>query len=414
MIELHNHKTSSLRFIVLQMGAMRHYLVPATLARAGMLEHLYTDICGNIGLTTPVISHLLPTSLQSKPIKRLLGRILPNDITASSVTTLPINTIYSYIANWLQNKGILIPHPIPIEEQLRQRILADEFLNANAIYTWRNSDLYLAIRAKQKGLFVVHDQYLNPDVGYILHEEKKMFPNLEKNTYLSKVKHGINKDKEKWKVSDLILAPSPFVRDSIIKMGGDSSRTVVVPFGLNKDWRNSIPNPQQGRVLFVGSVGLRKGNHYLAQATQILNQRRVPCEVRVVGPYNLKMIQNPQFQGPVYVGQIPRSQIKQEFLNADIFVLPTLSDSFALVQLEAISCGLPVITTSNCGSVIRDGIEGFIIPIRDAKILADRIEELVTSRELREQMSINAKQRSREFTWEKYSENLLKAFQKLS
>ena len=45
-------------------------------------------------------------------------------------------------------------------------------------------------------------------------------------------------------------------------------------------------------------------------------------------------------------------------------MLPTLADSFGLVHLEALACGVPVITTPHCGSVVRDGVEGFIVPIR--------------------------------------------------
>jgi glycosyltransferase involved in cell wall biosynthesis len=99
----------------------------------------------------------------------------------------------------------------------------------------------------------------------------------------------------------------------------------------------------------------------------------------------------------------------EEFRTADVFVLPTISDSFALVHLEALACGVPVITTPNCGSVVRDGVDGFIVPIRDAKMLAERIEQILSDRSLREQMSQNAKERAAQFTWELYGERLLSA-----
>ena len=58
-----------------------------------------------------------------------------------------------------------------------------------------------------------------------------------------------------------------------------------------------------------------------------------------------------------------------------------------------------MITTTNCGSVVRDGVDGFIVPIRDASALADRIQQLVQDRQLRDQMGAAARQRAREFTW---------------
>ena len=102
-----------------------------------------------------------------------------------------------------------------------------------------------------------------------------------------------------------------------------------------------------------------------------------------------------------------------EFLRADVFVLPTLCEGFALAHLEAMACGVPVVTTPNCGSVVRDGVDGFIVPIRDAEALAEKIELLVTDRELRTRLGHNARERAREFTWDRYGQRLFAAFERL-
>ncbi|MGK7896153.1 MAG: glycosyltransferase family 4 protein [Xenococcus sp. (in: cyanobacteria)] len=403
---------SSLRFIVLQMGARMHYAVPALLARANMLEHLYTDICGNIGLTK-ALNRILPNFLRPKPIKRLLGRKLPQEVPSSSVTSVPVNAISESILKLLPQKNRAIFPVIDTESKLRQQIVKDRFLNANAIYTFINSDLELICQAKEAGLSVVYEQILNPNVGRILREERALFPGIEPQTSLEIVENGILRDRQQWEMSDLILSASHFVTDEITNLGGDPRRIALVPYGIDQIWFDHQPHPKRGSVLFVGSVGLRKGNHYLAETTRILQKRQVKCQVRVVGPYDQDVIRRPEFQGPNYIGQVPRSEVIKEFLCADIFVLPTLSDSFGLVHLEAMACGLPVITTPNCGSVVRDGIDGFIVPIRDARILADRIERLLCDRKLRNEMSYNARQRAQEFTWTKYGDRLLNAIQTL-
>ena len=146
-------------------------------------------------------------------------------------------------------------------------------------------------------------------------------------------------------------------------------------------------------MLFVGSVGLLKGSHYLAAASRILERRRVPCEVRVVGPCDPAVSSPSGVRGPTYVGQVPRSRVADEFRQADVFVLPTLCDSFALVHPEAMACGVPVITTPNCGSVVRDGVDGFIVPIRDADAIADKVELLLADRALRQRMGERARAR---------------------
>jgi glycosyltransferase involved in cell wall biosynthesis len=78
------------------------------------------------------------------------------------------------------------------------------------------------------------------------------------------------------------------------------------------------------------------------------------------------------------------------------------------------ACGVPVITTPNCGSVVRDGVDGFIVPIRDAAAIADKVELLLTDRDLRERMGRSARERAREFTWARFGERLIGALDPLA
>ncbi len=295
------------------------------------------------------------------------------------------------------------------EARLRELVLRDGFGAANALYTLSNGDIGVVRAARHAGLFVVHEQILNPDVGRILREERELYPGIEQQDSLDSVIDDEQRDIAQWREAHVLLAPSEFVRAGMVRMGADPGKIAVVEYGLSDEWLSMVQEPVPGRVLFVGSVGLRKGNHYLAQAKRILDSRGVKTEVRVVGPMNSVVTRHPEFQGPFYLGQVPRPCVADEFRHADIFVLPTLSDSFALVHLEAMSCGVPVITTPNCGSVVRDGIDGFIVPIRAPEAIADRIEMVIENRELRERMSRNAKDRAREFTWARYGERLLGA-----
>jgi glycosyltransferase involved in cell wall biosynthesis len=98
-----------------------------------------------------------------------------------------------------------------------------------------------------------------------------------------------------------------------------------------------------------------------------------------------------------------------EYLAADVFVLPTLYEGSSTAHIEALACGLPVITTSHCGTLVQDGVEGFVVPIRDAVVLADRIEAVVTNRRLRAEMGSQAKRLAlREHSWERYEERLVR------
>jgi glycosyltransferase involved in cell wall biosynthesis len=222
------------------------------------------------------------------------------------------------------------------------------------------------------------------------------------------VEAGIERDRQKWALSDRVLVPSEYCRASSITLGCDPAKISVVPYGVPEHWFDLQPEPEPGRILFVGQVGLRKGNHHLAEACRLLEETGLPFECRVAGPAQVD-VSHPLFVGPTYLGQVPRSHVQEEFRRADVFVLPTLAEGMALVHLEAMACGVPVITTPHCGSVVRDGVDGFIVPIRDAGSLAERLRLLLEDRVLRRQMGAAAGERAREFTWDRYGERLLEA-----
>ena len=108
------------------------------------------------------------------------------------------------------------------------------------------------------------------------------------------------------------------------------------------------------------------------------------------------------------VGPVPRSEIGAHYRWADVFLLPSLCEGSATVVYEALAAGLPVICTPNTGSVVRDGIDGFIVPIRDVDTLVDRVEWLARRDSLRHEMSANARRRAAEFTVTEYARRLLR------
>ena len=109
------------------------------------------------------------------------------------------------------------------------------------------------------------------------------------------------------------------------------------------------------------------------------------------------------------LGAVPRSEVREQFEWADVFLLPTLCEGSATVCYEALSYGLPVITTPNAGSVVRDEIDGFVVPIREWASIVDRIERFLDDYDLWEAMSANALKRSAEYTLEKYGERFVSA-----
>ncbi|HTV72975.1 MAG TPA: glycosyltransferase family 4 protein [Steroidobacteraceae bacterium] len=207
-------------------------------------------------------------------------------------------------------------------------------------------------------------------------------------------------------LADCILVGSGFVRDSFVAIGCHAEKIAIVPYGV--DTARFVPpstprNDRTFRVLFVGQIGQRKGMSYLLQGYEQF--RRPDCELHIVGSYLRGHEVYRRFTSLYrHTPHLPQSELPALFHEADVFVLPSLIEGMPLVILEAMACGVPVITTTHGpGDVVRDGIDGFFVPIRDSEAIAARLEQLYRDRQLRDQMGANARERALQFTWDRYA-----------
>ncbi|MGB3296635.1 MAG: glycosyltransferase family 4 protein, partial [Phormidesmis sp.] len=126
-------------------------------------------------------------------------------------------------------------------------------------------------------------------------------------------------------------------------------------------------------VLFLGLVTLRKGIGVLLEAIKQLAGE--PIELQIVGSLHIEVPEalknHPQIR---WIGPVPRSQVAQQYQQADVFIFPTLSDGFGLTQLEAQSWKLPIIASPHCGQVVKHQQNGLLLP----EITADAIAKAIT------------------------------------
>ncbi|MCS7286209.1 MAG: glycosyltransferase family 4 protein [Anaerolineae bacterium] len=215
-------------------------------------------------------------------------------------------------------------------------------------------------------------------------------------------------------LADYVVIPSEFVRQSFLEQEFPEDRLVCIPFGVDIE-RFRPPegnNPHPFRVLFTGQVGIRKGVPYLLEAWRRLGWR--DAELWLVGrvlPESQPILKHYRdLPGLNVVGHM--EDPVRAYQQADIFVFPTVEEGSALVTYEALACGLPVVTTPNAGSVVQEGVEGFIVPIRDVEALAERMERLRADERLRREMGKAARARAKEFTWERYGNSLSSTYKR--
>ncbi len=209
--------------------------------------------------------------------------------------------------------------------------------------------------------------------------------------------------------SDHIIASSDFVRQTLLESGVASDKISVVQYGspdslpAMPEKRNAAKDPL--RLLFAGRIGQRKGIGYLLKAMQQLDRKDV--ELILMG----EIVGNPEVYRPYeklfrYQSPRPYNELLSMMQSCDMLVLPTLFEGQALVILEAMRCGLPILTTPNSGAtnLIQDQIEGFIVPIRSVDALVEKIQWAVDHRDLLYEMGQSARKRAEKCSWDNYAE----------
>lgn len=399
-----------LTFTVAQLGARRHYAVPAILQSAGLLEHFFTDISAIKGW--PKLAKLVPTRLRPQGLWRLIGRV-PQGVPADRVTAF--NLIGLRYARLLRRR-------LSEGEQAAINIWAGTtFCNlvqrrglgaATGVYVFSSAGLELLRAAKAEGRRTVLEQVIAPRRIEIrlLEREHQEFPNWQvRDGNSSSLDAFCEREEAEWPLADLILCGSEFVRAGIAECNGPAERCVVVPYGVASH-AGAITRPAHSgplRVLTVGAVGLRKGSQYVQLAAARMKGR---AQFRMVGPLDIA----PKVRAGLsetldLVGPVPRSQIAEHLAWADVFLLPSLCEGSAAATYEALASGLPVICTPNTGSVVRHGVEGWIVPIRDVDAIVEGIDRLSEDRDLRLVMGQNARQRAQEFDLSSYGRRLVAA-----
>jgi glycosyltransferase involved in cell wall biosynthesis len=211
---------------------------------------------------------------------------------------------------------------------------------------------------------------------------------------------------EECALADVILIGSSYAGETFVCQGIPRQKVRIVPYGVDTSvFRPNRPSPGRRdslRALFVGQIGQRKGISYLLEAAKRLSGKgyRFTLVGNILGDGKPLSPYRDYF---MHIPNIPRAQLPMVYNSNDVFVFPTLIEGMGLVVLEAMACGLPVITTRNGpGDIVRDGIDGFIVPIRDVDAVCDCLEILQANPDLRVNMGANARQRASEYSWEAY------------
>jgi glycosyltransferase involved in cell wall biosynthesis len=403
---LSSRPTPDFQWIVSQIGSRELYGCPLSFHRRGHLKLFYTDAwCPNFrGLLAKLPAPLFGLA------RRYHAELPPNKVVGFTTGTFldELSAKFSTRPKTTESEFLQYLDTGKKFAQRCARHLARQSLDParDALFAFTTGALEIIQVAKERGLPAIVDQ-LDPaktDQDLIREEAERWagweaLPGTVPQVYFDRLA-------EEWAAADLIFVNSEFSRRAIHSQGVPLEKLAVVPLAYEAeaplDHKTVSPPEKPLQVLWLGQIVLRKGIPYLFEAARKLQSENIrfavagrvgiSAEALKTAPPNLQVL-----------GKVTREEAIRLYHAADLFVLPTISDGFAITQLEAMSYGLPVITTPNCGDVVTPGVDGQILPIRDSDALAAAIAALHHDRSRLQAMSDAARAKSRLFTLDRYA-----------
>jgi glycosyltransferase involved in cell wall biosynthesis len=382
---------SGASWICFQIGARDHYAVPRALARDGKLGILFTDAWRTPGLPR------LPF-----PMAKALSNRWHPDLAASQVESASWAGLFRELKQKIRN-------PPPWEKIHARNRWFQGWAIGRLEHLWKRGDLagtthcfaysYAAKEifgwCRQHGIRCVLGQVdPGPSEWEIVRALRAAHPGWDDDSeppgaYWSDWQRELE-------LADVVMVNSEWSAKLLASNlpAGKTPRIVPLAYESAHSAAPRRRHPEARlQVLYLGQICLRKGIHEVVEAARLLEQE--PVEFNIVGDFKNIPVCLPR--NLHFHGRVPRADVGGWYASSDVFILPTHSDGFALTQVEAMFHGLPVVATNNCGKVVQDRVNGWILPTHDPRNMADILRKLRADPDLLARASANAKATSADF-----------------
>lgn len=287
---------------------------------------------------------------------------------------------------------------------------------ASIFIGWSSNCLYSLRRAKELGMATIVERG-SSHMAYqaeILTEEYARW-GLNFNALHPEV---YNRAIQEYEIADCIAIPSLFVKQTFLDKGVPESKVIHVPYGVSLSEFYPVPKEDKTfRVIHCGGITLRKGVQYLLQAFYELN---LPdAELWLVGtlsPEIKPFLKKYQSDRIILKGKHPQNKLRWFYSQCSVFCIASIEEGLAMVQPQAMACGLPVIHTTNTGGgdIVRDGVDGVCVPIRNVDALKEKILYFYENPDRRDEMGQNAIEQSKtSLSWDDYGNKIVAAYKEV-
>jgi hypothetical protein len=290
----------------------------------------------------------------------------------------------------------------------------------SGVYAYEDGALSSFAAAKQLGLYCIYDL----PIGYWKSARLLMQKEFDLNPEWSDTLTGFNdsaaklhkKDRE-LALADVIFVASTFTKKTLEEYAGNLPEIKVIPYGFPEVTHKKKYPPLADRklkILFIGGLSQRKGLSYLFEAVEGMQNK---VELTIVGHKSVANCDalNLALEKHQWIPSLAHDQVLACMREHDVFVFPSLFEGFGLVITEAMSQGIPVITTERTAGpdLIKDGEDGWIVPAGSSKALKEIITQILEKPEILEQLGLAAQNKAKTRPWSVYGQEMADALSSL-
>ncbi len=228
--------------------------------------------------------------------------------------------------------------------------------------------------------------------------------------------------KKIWKESSFVIANSQGLKD-LAKISAPDQKIGVIHNGVDIQEfqpKNKIGQDNIFRLVCISRLTQRKGIEYLIEAVSLLSEKYPDIKLILAGEGDAKKELEEKAQKLAlknkieFLGRVPHEKVATIYATSDVFVLPSLNEGMSNTMLEALASGLPLIATDTGGTreLVSENENGFIVKMKDARDIAEKVEKLIQDPEQKELMSQKSRQKAEEMSWKKVAEKYFEFYEK--
>jgi len=385
--------------------------VALAFAEANLLEEFFVTLNWNPGLA---FDRILPPRLRQSFRRRSFPELVRHR-TRSQPMREAMRLFFGAIHLPLCSKherGFLSIDAI--SAALDRAVAAEVGKNANCklVYAYEDCAIATFAAAERRRIPRVYDL----PIGYwragqrILVEESQREPEWTPTLTGARDSHEkLARKDEETRLATRVVVASTFTKSTLAQAPHQRPVTVI-PYGAPPAATNEIAKGgAKLKILFTGSLGQRKGLSYALRAVELIGERN--CELTLLGRKAADGCRplDQAVRDHRWLPSLSHEQVLLEMGQHDVLIFPSLFEGFGLAITEAMSQGIPVITTAHTAGpdIIDDGVDGFIVPIRSAEAIAEKLELLARDRERLRAMKISAREKAQIHPWENYRRALV-------